>query len=70
LKRRSTIPDKPRFTGHRVVGISFKKGWVECDCDEEFTVKIEPELPVEIGHNALAAAFAAHRKAEAVKASA
>ena len=52
--------------GHRVGGISLKKGWVKCDCGAEFKVKIEPEAPVEIGHDALAAVFAAHRKSMGV----
>ena len=43
------------------------QSWVKCDCDAEFVVTLHPELPVEVGHDALEAAFRAHRKAEAAK---
>jgi hypothetical protein len=64
------MPDKPRLAGHRVLDISFRKGWVECDCGERFKVKIDPDLPKGDGHDALAAVFSAHRKAETAKAQA
>lgn len=63
---RSRVGEKPHFAGHRVADISFRRGWVKCDCGAEFKVKIEPEAPVEIGHDALAAVFAAHRKSMGV----
>ena len=49
--------------------ISFRKGWVQCDCGQEFTVTIDPDLSI-IGQEALAAVFWAHRKDEATKAGA
>ncbi len=62
------MPDKPRLVGHRVLDISFRKGWVECDCGKRFKVKIDPELPVAVGHEALAAVFAVHRREETLRA--
>lgn len=58
---------KPHFVGHRVEDISFKRGWVKCDCGLELRVAVDPD-PAIISHDALAAASAAHRKEEAVKA--
>ena len=59
--------EKPHFAGHRVADLSFRRGWVKCDCDAEFRIPLHPELPVEVGHDALEAAFRAHRKAEVAK---
>jgi hypothetical protein len=47
--------------------ISFRRGWVRCDCSAEFTVTIDP-FALYIGHEALAAVFWAHRKEEAIRA--
>jgi len=62
------MSNKSHFSGHRIEDISFQRGWVSCGCGAEFKVKIEPEEPIEIGREALAAVFWAHRKAEALKA--
>ena len=62
--------EKPHFAGHRVADISFRRGWIECDCGEQFQVAIVPDLPIAIGHAALAAVFLEHRRAEAAKAEA
>ena len=58
------------LAGHRIDALSFREGWVLCECGAKFTIELHPDLPPEYGHDALAAIFVRHRKEEATKAEA